>query len=448
MDREYIGRYHVLQRLAEGGMGTVLRAMDEVRQREVAIKLPSTNDPQVISRLQKECDVLARLQHHHIVQVFGAGSDSGLPFYIVMEFVDGMTVEELLREQGGRLDPRRALRIAQDVAEALAYAHRPPYRIVHRDIKPANILIRRADDAVKVTDFGIAAVLMEKAGTTAVGTMAYMAPEQAMGKGIDERADLYALGTMLYEMLTGQRPPQLAVTPALPPSATPGTTLPPELREGIDRLLLGLLARDPKRRQPQHATDMVAQIRWLLEGRPEEAAGNIADALPSQPTEQASRPMHEPVALLRHQPAPAPKGRPAAPPLPARAQKPQPAAVIPVGQIILVAPVVTETASSGKALASLIIGICALLLFCFVAGLGVIISTLADGTHSTLLRVVIALGALPGLVGVTLGHLALWQIRRSAGQLLGSGKAVAGLVLGYISLGLVLFMALLVFFQH
>jgi hypothetical protein len=439
MDREYIGRYRVLGRLAEGGMGTVLRAMDGVRQREVAIKLPSTNDPQVISRLQKECDVLARLQHHHIVQVFGAGSDTGLPFYIVMEYVDGMTVEELLREQGGRLEPRRALRIAQDVAEALAYAHRPPHRIIHRDIKPANILIRRSDDAVKVTDFGIAAVLVEKAGTTAVGTMAYMAPEQALGKGIDERADLYALGTMLYEMLTGQRPPQLAVTPAKPPSAVPGTALPPDLRAGIDRLLLGLLERDPNRRRPQQAVEVVEQIRRLLEGQSEGDGRGVSEALPSQPTEQASRPMHEPVVSPLLPRKPAPKARPAAPARPAAAPQPQPAGAIQVVQVLPVASVVAGTSGSGKATASLIIGIFAMLLFCFVGGVGVV--GLTD--NSRLLRdVVIALGVLPGLAGVFLGHLALWEIRRSAGRLLGSGQALAGLILGYMSLALVLLVLL------
>src|SRR5579871_5351251 len=150
MDQQYIGRYRVTGRLGVGGMGTVLRAVDEVRHRDVAIKLPNDMDSKVISRLQRECDVLAQLEHHHIVQVYGSGSDPDLPFYIVMEFVDGTTVEDLLRQQPGGLEPRQALKIAQSVAEALAYAHKPPLRVVHRDIKPGNILIRAKDGVAKV----------------------------------------------------------------------------------------------------------------------------------------------------------------------------------------------------------------------------------------------------------------------------------------------------------
>ena len=429
MEREYIGRYHIIEQLAEGGMGTVLRAEDEVRKREVAIKVPNESDPRVISRLQKECDVLTRLEHHHIVQVFGSGSDTGLPFYIVMEYVDGVTVETLLREQGGPLEPRRALKIAQDVAEALAYAHRPSHRIIHRDIKPANVMIRRKDGVVKVTDFGIAAVLVEQAGLTAVGTMAYMAPEQAQGKGIDERADLYALGGLLYEMLTGQRPPQLAVTPATPPSAVPGVTLPPELSEGIDRLVIGLLERERRQRQPQQATEVVQQLRWLLEGRPDELRGSDPLPLPSQATERASRPLHDGISpALLPQPL-APKPRPSALPQP------------PVVQVVQVVPMVAPT-DSGKALTSLILGLFAMMMICFVVG-GLF---LANG--DPLLRaVVVGLSILPGLFGVVLGHVALGQIRSSAGRLGGRGQAIAGLVLGYISLGVVLlvFLTSLVF---
>src|SRR5579862_3717972 len=221
MNQQYIGRYRVTGQLGQGGMGTVVRAVDEVRHRDVAIKLPSNTDPQLISHLQRECDVLAQLEHHHIVQVYGSGSDPDLPFYIVMEFIDGQTVEDLLKQQRGGLEPRQALKIAQSVAEALAYAHKPPLRVIHRDIKPSNILIRQKDGAVKVTDFGVAAVLSERSGLTAIGTMAYVAPEQATGQGADERSDLYSLGALLYEMITGQRPPQLAANPARPPSTIP-----------------------------------------------------------------------------------------------------------------------------------------------------------------------------------------------------------------------------------
>ncbi len=289
MERAYIGRYRVVGKLGKGGMGTVIRAMDEGLMREVAIKLPNDSDPEDIQRLRQECDVLMQLQHHHIVQVYGSGSEPDLPFYIVMELVNGVTVEQMLRQQHRPLEPHQALKIALAVAEALAYAHRPPLRVIHRDIKPSNVLIRDSDGAIKVTDFGVAAVLAERSGRTAIGTLFYMAPEQATGQGVDERSDLYSLGAMLYEMLTGQRPPQLATAPATPPSNWLGT-LPQDMRARIDWLVLGLLRGDRNQRQPQRAADVVEELRALLENRPSRPLSSppIDPALASAPAQQPS----------------------------------------------------------------------------------------------------------------------------------------------------------------
>ena len=309
IERQYIGRYHVIGRLGAGGMGTVVRAVDEARGRDVALKLPNDVDPQTISFLQQECAVLTQLEHHNIVQVFGSGSDSDpeLPFYIVMEFVDGITVEDLLHKEGGRLEPRRALKIAQGVAEALAYAHKPPLRIIHRDIKPGNIMIRRSDEMVKVTDFGIAAVLSsQRAGRTGVGTLAYMAPEQATGQGVDERSDLYSLGAMLYEMLAGQRSPQLASAPPRPPGAFLNGALPPDLRTRVDRLVMGLLQADRDQRRPQRAAEVAEELRAILENRPSRpviSASTGRHSVLQTPTQRAANPPVQPA----YPPRPAPR---------------------------------------------------------------------------------------------------------------------------------------------
>lgn len=433
MEREYIGRYRVIGRLGKGGMGTVLRAMDEARQREVALKLPNDLESQTISRLRQECDVLMQLEHHHIVQVYGSGSDPdpALPFYIVMEFVDGTPLDELLLRNGGRLAARQSLKIALGVAEALAYAHRPPLRVIHRDIKPGNILIRRSDELVKVTDFGIAAVLAEKTGRTEVGTLAYMAPEQAMGKGVDERTDLYSLGALLYELLTGQRPPPLAATLAAPPSAARNTlTLSLDAVSRVDRLVLGLLVRDPNYRTPQRATDLVEELRALLDGRPartlsgpQPGSGPFANAttkrvsatptIPAPPPPPGNPSGSGPRAGSGSYP-PLPRSGPFTPP-PGSGSYPPPAAsgpyppppvsrpVIVQPQISPVTPIFMAQPSSGKATTALVL---ALLSF--------------------------VLGPFTAIPAVIVGHMALSEIRRSGGAIGGSGKATIALVLGYL----------------
>ncbi len=445
MGQQYIGRYRITGRLGVGGMGTVVRAVDEVRQRDVAIKLPNDMDPKVVSRLQRECDVLAQLEHHHIVQVYGSGSDPDVPFYIVMEFVDGTTVEDLLRQQPSGLEPRQALKIAQSVAEALAYAHKPPLRVIHRDIKPGNILIRQKDGVVKVTDFGIAAVLSDHAGSTAVGTMAYVPPEQVSGKGADERSDLYSLGAVLYEMLTGKRPPRLAVNPPLPPSAIAGVgERLGDLAARVDRLTLGLLESEPNLRRPQRAAEVVTELTDLLEGPAVSQDSFSLSSSPYDPTVRASRPPSFAAEPAPSHPVPGtsygayppmPAQRSPMPPMAPNPPRPAPATmqppvvpvgrpipvvpVVPVVRVMPVVPVIVKPPFSGKATASLVLGILALLSAC------------------------VLVGGLPGVLAVIFGHLALGDIRRSGGQLGGHGYAIAGLILGYFSIGL----AILIFFS-
>jgi serine/threonine-protein kinase len=266
MRPKYLGRYRIIAELGKGSVGKVLRGEDEVLNRPVAIKLPNATDDKTIERLREECEALTQLQHPQIAQVYGSGSDPDRPLYIVAEYVDGLSVSGLLVKEK-HLEVRRALQIALGVADALVYAHQRQPRVLHLDLKPTNVLVQGDTDQVKVTDFGLASVLT-KPGARPTGTREYMAPEQAEGDGPDERADLYSLGVLLYEMLVGKRPPKLAAEPATPPSANTGITFPPELRERVYRLVLGLLARERKARAPQTAEQLAEELRAMLEGRP------------------------------------------------------------------------------------------------------------------------------------------------------------------------------------
>jgi serine/threonine protein kinase len=445
--QQYIGRYRVIGRLGKGGMGTVLRAVDDNIPREVAIKLPNETDPEDIARLRQECEVLMQMQHHHIVEIYGSGSTAGAPFYIVMEYVEGMTVEGLLRQQGGRLEPSRALKIALGVAEALAYAHRPPLRVIHRDIKPSNVLIRGSDGGVKVTDFGIAAVLAERSGKTAIGTLFYMAPEQAMGLGVDERSDLYSLGAMLYEMLTGQRAPQLASAPAQPPSLLLGSMLPPAMSQRIDALVLGLLRADRTQRVPQSATGVVEELRALLEGRParpmsgpQAGSGEINYA----PTQRSSQPMasENPYAVREWAARPPGVAAPAQSGPKGSGSQIGGAGFTPPGyQLVGIEPREQKRRISGKAVWALnlpfgSIGVSFVILYMMANYF-----RYQDLGSRMILFPFLALSCSATIFAVINSHRALADIRSSNGQVFGKGAAIAGLVLGYT--GLLLFIGTL-----
>ncbi len=221
------GRYRLEARIGAGGMSTVYRALDETLQRRVAIKLmnrqvvssgtPTTGpeaakldtqgDPTAIDQLERfrrEARAVAQLSHPHIVGVIDAGEDEGRP-YIVFEYVEGETLKERIRREG-RLPIPEAVAYAIEIARALGAAH--ARHIVHRDVKPQNVLIDEEGSA-KVTDFGIARTLEEE-GLTAdgrvLGTTDYVSPEQALGRPVTGQSDLYSLGIVLYEMLTGEVP--------------------------------------------------------------------------------------------------------------------------------------------------------------------------------------------------------------------------------------------------
>jgi eukaryotic-like serine/threonine-protein kinase len=201
------GRYHVLDRIAAGGMGEVYRAHDAVLERTVAIKVLHRNlagDAGFVERFRREARAAASLNHQNIVAVHDWGSVDGI-YYMVMEYVAGRSVRELMNEQG-LFAPAQATDVLEQTLAALQHAHRQG--IVHRDVKPENLMVTR-DGVVKVADFGLARALADaqitEAGTV-TGTVQYLAPEQLQGEPADPRTDLYALGVVAFELLTGRLP--------------------------------------------------------------------------------------------------------------------------------------------------------------------------------------------------------------------------------------------------
>ncbi|MFD4603901.1 protein kinase [Streptomyces sp. NPDC058464] len=271
------GRYRLTHRLGRGGMAEVFAAEDVRLGRTVAVKLLRADlaeDPVSKARFTREAQSVAGLNHHAIVAVYDSGEDvvggQSVP-YIVMELVEGRTIRELLIDAQAP-GPEQALIIVSGVLEALAYSHQ--HGIVHRDIKPANVIITH-NGAVKVMDFGIARAL-HGASTTmtqtgmVMGTPQYLSPEQALGKAVDHRSDLYATGCLLYELLA-LRPPFIGETPLavvyqhvqdipMPPSQTSEGAAPPEL----DGLVMRSLAKEPDDRF-QTAEEMRGLVQYGLQ---------------------------------------------------------------------------------------------------------------------------------------------------------------------------------------
>lgn len=201
------GRYHMVERIAAGGMGEVFRAHDAVLAREVAIKVlhrSLAGDPAFVDRFRREARAAASLAHPNIVAVYDWGAVDSV-YYMVMEYVRGPSVRHLLNEQG-RMEPAQAAEILRQTLLALGHAHREGF--VHRDMKPENLLVTQ-DGTVKVADFGLARAYADGRVTQAgavTGTVQYLAPEQIRGEPADPRSDLYSLGIVAYELLTGKLP--------------------------------------------------------------------------------------------------------------------------------------------------------------------------------------------------------------------------------------------------
>ncbi len=282
-------RYRIGGVLGRGGMAEVHLGRDLRLNREVAVKVLRSDlarDPSFQVRFRREAQAAASLNHPAIVAVYDTGEDrsaSGATPYIVMEYVEGDTLRDVLRREG-RLRPEKAMELAADICGALDFSHRNG--IVHRDVKPGNVMIT-PDGAVKVMDFGIARAVSDSAATmtstaAVIGTAQYLSPEQARGEGVDARSDVYSVGCLLYELVTGAPPftgdspvsvayQHVREDPRLPSSINPA--IPPEL----DAILMKAMAKNPANRY-QSAADMRSDLLRAVAGQRVEATPVMGDA--------------------------------------------------------------------------------------------------------------------------------------------------------------------------
>jgi serine/threonine-protein kinase len=264
------GRYRVVRKLGSGGMADVYLAEDEELGRRVAIKILNerhANDEQFVERFRREAKNAAGLSHPNIVSIYDRGEAEGT-YYIAMEYLDGRSLKELVTARGP-LPIGDAIAFTREVLSALRFAHRKG--VVHRDIKPHNVMAD-ADGRLKVTDFGIAragASQMTEAGSI-IGTAQYLSPEQARGAAVDQRSDLYSVGIVLYELLTGtvpfngETPVEIAMR-HLSDTPQPPSIKRPEIPPDLDMIVLRALAKNPDDRF-QTAAEMDAELERVAQG--------------------------------------------------------------------------------------------------------------------------------------------------------------------------------------
>jgi serine/threonine protein kinase len=330
---EIAGRYRLESRLGYGGMSTVHLALDLRLERRVAVKLLAehlADEPAFVSRFQREAQAAARLVHPNVVQVFDSGRDEATgQYFIVMEYIEGSSCAEILRDEGW-VEVDEALSIIEQACEGLNYAHR--HGVVHRDVKPGNLL-RSREGEVKLADFGIAKATEQSSITqvgSVLGTAAYLAPEQARGEEAGPSADLYALGVVTYQLISGRLPYEATSLTELalkqqqeePPTLdTIVAAVSPELADAVAIAL----ALDPRDRY-QTARDMRRGLSdgaaGIPPGEPVRSHGRTAP--PTQATSvlsagrkgaaPAAETSTRPVAQRRPRPGPA-RQRPAAVPV-------------------------------------------------------------------------------------------------------------------------------------
>src|SRR3979411_2616775 len=264
------GRYEIVGELGRGAMGVVYKATDPVIGRTVAVKTIKLSAegtglprPELLARFQTEARAAGLLTHPNIVVFFDAGEEDGL-YYIIMELVEGRSLQALL-DDGHSFPLPRVLRIMEQACSALQFAHER--NVVHRDIKPANLMLT-GDDTVKVTDFGTAKIL--QFGTVqqtahVMGTPSYMSPEQVKGRAVDGRSDIFSLGVMLYEMVTGEKPfPGQNITTVIykivNEAPVPPRQIDPSIHPGISTVVMRALEKEPEQRY-QSCREMLEDLK-------------------------------------------------------------------------------------------------------------------------------------------------------------------------------------------
>lgn len=270
-----LGRYHILEPLGEGGMATVYKAYDTRLETDVAVKfirtdvLPQNAVERTLKRFEREAKSLARLTHPNIVKVTDYGEHDGAP-YLVLVYLPGGTLKNRM---GSPMPWREAIRLLLPIANALEYAHE--HKVVHRDVKPANILLTENGQPM-LTDFGIAKILEMEEGHTltgtgmGVGTPEYMSPEQGMGREVDGRADIYSMGIILYELITGRKPytadtPMAVVVKHMTDPLPRPHQYVRDIPEDVEKVLIKSLAKDPANRYPD-AGAFASALEKLLVG--------------------------------------------------------------------------------------------------------------------------------------------------------------------------------------
>ena len=263
-------RYEIIQKVGNGGMAIVYKARDMVLNRFVAVKVlrdEFTTDEEFIKRFETEAQSAARLTHANIVSIYDVGVDNGI-YFIVMELIQGKTLKEIIVEEGGPLPWKWSINVAIQIASALEVAHRN--NIIHRDIKPHNIIITE-DGVAKVTDFGIAKAVSNSTITAfgkTIGSVHYFSPEHARGGYTDAKSDLYSLGVVMYEMLTGRVPfdadtPVSVALKHMQETPEEPIEVNPNIPEAVNQIIMKALKKEPELRY-QTATEMLEDLRMAL----------------------------------------------------------------------------------------------------------------------------------------------------------------------------------------